>query len=69
MTALNSRKEIDTVLRWLINQATLDWIHRERLSVEWPIMRLNNEKVLSMLNMRRFSMKGTVYDTHSKQTP
>lgn len=65
MTALNSRKEIDKVLKWLIIQAIiLDWIHRERLSEEWQIIRLNNEKILFMLSMRRSSMKGTVYGIH-----
>lgn len=64
MTALNSRKAIDKVLKWLISQATLlDWIHWERLFVEWQIIRLHNRKVLSMLSTRRFSAGNSIWHT------
>lgn len=70
MTALNSRKAIDKVLKWLISQAILlDWMHRERLFVEGQIIRLNNRKLLFMLIMRRFPMQRAVYGILSMQKP
>lgn len=70
MTALNSRKAIDKVLKWLLSQAILlDWMHRERLFVEGQIIRLNNRKLLFMLIMRRFPMQRAVYGILSMQKP
>lgn len=70
MTALNSGKEIYKVLRWLVNQAIiLDWNRRDQLSGEGQIISLDKERMLSMLSMRRFSMKGAENDIYSKRKP
>lgn len=70
MTALNSRKAIDRVRKWLISQAILlSWIHQDRFLVEWQIIRLTHRKVLSMLSMRSFPIQGAEYSILSMQKP
>lgn len=57
MTALNSRKAIDRVRKWLISQAILlSWIHQDRFLVEWQIM-------------RSFPIQGAEYSILSMQKP